>query len=56
MDTAVKYDATTILAAMEENQKTVRNMVMESYHDMIEGKGRDYKEFFNEIECRYGNA
>lgn len=39
---------------MEENQKDVRKMVMDSYHDIE--KGRDYKEFFAELESRYRNA
>ena len=37
---------TNYAAAMEENQKDVRKMVLDSYHDMEQGKGRDYKEFF----------
>ncbi len=43
------------LDAMEENQKDVRKMVMDSYHDIEKGKGRDYKEFFAELESRYRN-
>lgn len=43
-------------AAMEENQKDVRKMVLDSYHDMEQGKGRDYKEFFSELESRYRNV
>ena len=35
--------------AMEENQKDVRKMVMDSYHDIEKGKGRDYKEIFCRI-------
>ena len=42
--------------AMEENQKDVRKMVMDSYHDIEKGKGRYYKEFFAELESRYRNA
>ena len=42
--------------AMEENQKDVRKMVMDSYHDIEKGKVRDYKEFFAELESRYRNA
>ena len=42
--------------AMEENQKDVRKMVMDSYHDIEKGKGRDNKEFFAELESRYRNA
>lgn len=45
-----------IIDAMEENQKEIRKMVMDSYHDMENGKGRDYKEFFAELESRYRNA
>ena len=41
--------------AMEENQKDVRKMVMDSYHDIEKGKARDYKEFFSELESRYRN-
>lgn len=37
---------------MEENQK----MVMDSYQDMLAGKGRDCKPFFDELESRYKNA
>ena len=47
---------TNYAAAMEENQKDVRKMVLDSYHDMEQGKGRDYKEFFSELESRYRNA
>ena len=42
--------------AMEENQKDVRKMAMDSYHDIEKGKERDYKEFFAELESRYRNA
>ena len=47
---------TNYAAAMEENQKDVRKMVLDSYHDMEQGKGRDYKEFFAELESRYRNV
>lgn len=42
--------------AMEKNQKDVRKLVMDSYNDIEKGKGRDYKEFFAELESRYRNA
>jgi hypothetical protein len=42
--------------AIEENQKDVRKMVMDSYRDIEKKKGRDYKEFFAELESRYRNA
>ena len=41
--------------AKKDNKKDVRKMVMDSYHDIEKGKGRDYKEFFAELESRYGN-
>nr|WP_295308558.1 hypothetical protein [uncultured Blautia sp.] len=47
---------TNYAAAMAENQKDVRKMVLDSYHDMEQGKGRDYKEFFSELESRYRNV
>ena len=53
MNTAVNFEKKQVIIAMEENRKNVRDMVMESYHDMQEGKGRDYKEFFSEMESRY---
>ncbi len=41
---------------LEENQKEVREMVMDSYRDIEKGKGRDYKEFFAELKSRSRNA
>ena len=32
--------------AMEENQKDVRKMVMDSYHDIEKGKGRRLQRVF----------
>lgn len=49
METAV-IERNSVLAEIEENKERVREMVMESYRDMQEGKGRDYKEFFAEME------
>lgn len=40
---------------IDENQKQIREMVMESYHDIAAGKGRDCNEFFEELEKRYTN-
>lgn len=40
---------------INENQKQVRDMVMESYHDIAAGNGRDCNEFFEELEKRYTN-
>lgn len=44
------------ISAMEENQQEIRRMIMDSYHDIQAGKGRDYKDFFAELESRYRNA
>ena len=41
---------------MKDNKEDVRKMVMDSYHDIEKGKGRDYKKFFAELESRYGNV
>ncbi|MDD3139042.1 MAG: hypothetical protein PHX08_08735 [Lachnospiraceae bacterium] len=41
---------------IDESQKQVRKMVMESYHDIEAGKGRDCNEFFDELEKRYSNV
>lgn len=43
---------------INENQKQVRDMVMESYHDIAAGKGRDCNEFFEggcKKSCVYGD-
>lgn len=45
MDAALKSDRDSVMAEIEENQKNVREMVMESYRDMQSGKGRNYREF-----------
>ena len=56
MATTATVRKSDIIDAMEENQKEIRKMVMDSYHDMENGKGSDYKEFFAELESRYRNA
>lgn len=53
MDDISKVDRDSVMTKLEENQKYVREMVMESYHDMQSGKGRDYKAFFTEMKNRY---
>ena len=40
---------------INENQKQVREMVMESYRDIAAGKGRDCNELFEELEKKYSN-
>lgn len=39
----------------EENQKRIREMVLDSYHDIAAGKGRDCNEFFEELEKNFDN-
>lgn len=56
MDAALKVDRDSVMEEIEENQKNVRGMVMESYRDMQSGKGRNYREFFSEMESRYNHA
>lgn len=41
---------------IEENQKQIREMVLESYRDIAAGKGRDCNEFFDELEKKYSNV
>ncbi|MCC8126070.1 MAG: hypothetical protein LIO92_01560 [Clostridiales bacterium] len=50
MEAAVKTDQYRDMLEIENNTKEVRAMVMDSYQDMLDGKGRDYKEFFQELE------
>ncbi len=40
---------------VDENQQNVRELVMESYRDIVKGKGRDCNDFFEELEKRYSN-
>lgn len=53
---AVANERASVVTEMEENQKIVRKMVMDSYQDMLAGKGRNCEEFFDELESRYKNA
>lgn len=56
MGAVANIDVRSYVAEMEENNANVRKMVLDSYQDMKDGKGRDYKEFFAELESRYKNA
>ena len=38
---------------VDVQKRHVREMVLESYHDIATGKGRDCNEFFDELEQRY---
>lgn len=55
-EVAINMECKSFATALEENQKDVRKMVLDSYQDMLDGKGRDYKDFFVELEGRYKNA
>ncbi len=35
---------------LSDEQSRVRAMVLESCHDIARGKGRDYRDFFDEIQ------
>ena len=39
--------------ALKENRKSVRDMILQSVDDIRKGRGRDYNEFFDELERRY---
>lgn len=41
---------------LKENQRTVRQMVMEGIADVKAGRTQDFNEFFDELEKRYQNA
>jgi len=41
---------------IKDNQKVIRDRVLESMKDIEAGKGRDYNEFFDELEKKYTNA
>lgn len=41
---------------LEENQKIVRQMVLDSLEDPRAGKGRDFNEVFDELEKKYQNV
>lgn len=56
MGIATMVRKSDFINVMEENQKEVRKMVIDSYLDIERGRGRDYKEFFSELESRYRNA
>lgn len=49
---AVKVN-TEMVSDMEKAQNDIRKKVLDSYQDMLAGNGRNYKEFFAEMESRY---
>ena len=52
---AVKVN-TEMVSDMENAQNDIRKKVLDSYQDMLAGNGRNYKEFFAEMESRYRGA
>lgn len=56
MGTVADIDLRAYAAEMEENDANIRKMVLDSFQDMKDGKGRGYKEFFAELESRYKNV
>jgi len=40
----------------QENQKIIRDRILESMNDIAKGKGRDSDDFFDELENRYTHA
>ena len=43
-------------AVVQDNQKIVRDRILESMKDIETGKGTEHNEFFDELENRYKNA
>ena len=41
---------------LRDNQKVIRDRILDSMKDIKAGKGRDYNEFFDELEKKYNNA
>ena len=41
---------------LEENQRTVRQMVLDSLEDVRAGKGTHFNEVFDELEKKYQNV
>lgn len=56
MGTIAVARCTDLIDVMEENKKDIRELVMKSYYDIDKGKGREYKDFFAELESRYKNV
>lgn len=52
---AVKWNE-EMVSDMENAQNDIREKVLDSYQDMLAGNGRNYKEFFAEMESRYRGA
>jgi len=38
---------------LNDNEEQIRKLVLESYNDIVTKKGRDYNDFFDELESRY---
>ena len=55
MEAVLNMETKIVSAELEMNNKMVRNMVLDSYNDMKEGKGRLASDFFDELEEKYQN-
>lgn len=53
MEHSTGHAMTLPTMTMAEDQRTIRMMVLNSYQDMLDGQGRDYRAFFAEMEKRY---
>lgn len=40
---------------LNENEKQIRKLVLESYNDITIEKGREYNDLFDKLESRYSN-
>ncbi|MCP1101388.1 hypothetical protein M2454_001123 [Aequitasia blattaphilus] len=40
----------------KDNQKVIRDRILESMNDIKAGKGRDYNDFFDELDGKYKNV
>ena len=56
MDAVLNSEMKTIISEMESNNDMVRDMVLDSFEEMKEGKGRRASDFFDELESRYTNV
>ena len=48
---AMEYNET-----IQDNQKVIRDRILESMKDIEAGEGTEYNEFFDGLEKRYKNA
>lgn len=53
MEAVAHRNSNVIALQTEAEHIAARQKVLDSYQDMLSGKGRDYKEFFADLESRY---